>query len=68
MNTYTDEQMADLARRLCEEAIGQHERVKALDARIAKLERFIRELRPEGSGATAWNNDTLRRMIDEVVK
>lgn len=37
MITYTDDQMADLARRLCETAIGSHEREAALQARLAEL-------------------------------
>jgi len=44
MTTYTEDQMADLARRLCElacrlceTAVGSHEREKALQARLAEL-------------------------------
>jgi len=73
MTTYTEDQMADLARRLCElacrlceTAVGSHEREKALQARIEKLEGFFRELLPDG--APAWKNEAVRRMIDKVMK
>ncbi len=43
MTTYINDQIADMARlcelacRLCETAVGSHEREKALQARIAEL-------------------------------